>query len=835
MGLYRRKITRLAHFASLLGLLLTGVSLGARAQTETVLYDFGSGPTDGYGPAGSLLIDAAGNLFGTTTGGSETLCDLGEVFGCGIVFELVKSPDGYTEKIIYSFGSSSPTTDGASPSANLIADGAGNLYGTTTYGGSSNCQVDIGSDGCGTVFELANSSDGYAEKVLYAFTGFDGAWPLGGLIMDSAGNLYGIASGGGANGYGDVFELVNSAGTYTYQVLYSFGASATDGLYPVAGLVMDSDGNLYGTTTVDGGPFNCGLTSCGTVFELVNSADGYAEKILHTFSESEGSLPKSTLIMDSSGNLYGTASQGGANGSGTAFELIKSSGTYTAKVLYSFGADAADGTMPVAGLVMDASGNLFGTTRMGGSATACGGSGCGTVFELSSSSGTYAEKILHGFGGFDDGENPAAAVVMDGAGNLYGTTTVGGSGYSLGTVYEIDPSAAASAATLSASSLSFATVVNTSSSPQGVIVTNTGSANLIFPPAGVSLTGTNASEFAITADSCSGRSIPIEATCAVTVNFSPTIPATETATLNFSDDAVVSVQQVSLTGLGLTTAASVSLLPTRLTFGNQAVLTTSVAQPVTLMNTGGAPLNITGISAQAGFTETNDCGSTLASDASCVIEVSFAPTMGGQQTADLLVTDNATDSPQSVSLIGTGADFTMGFAAGSSASATISPGGTASYALSLSPEGGFNQVVNFSCSGVPPSSSCSVSPSTAKFDGTDNVPLAVSVTTTSPSVTVPLRHPPPRLGPLMPVVSLFGVLVAFTIWLSAYRGVASGQRLSQRVMFLLALAAAFCACSCGGGSTSVPPVGTPAGTYTITVTGTSGALSNAITVTLTVN
>jgi uncharacterized repeat protein (TIGR03803 family) len=348
------KISYVTRFAPLLGLVLMSVPLTVRAQTETVLHEFGVTPTDGYEPAAPLLMDGSGNLFGTTGGGSDTLCDLGEVFGCGVVYELVKLSNGYTEKVVYSFGSSSAISDGASPEAGLIVDAAGNIYGTTTYGGSPNCIVDIGVDGCGTVFELVKSSTGYTEKVLYAFTGFDGAWPLAGLIIDSSGNLYGTASGGGANGYGVAFELVNSAGTYTDKVLYSFGATATDGTYPLGALVMDSAGNLYGTASLDTGPYNCGLTSCGTAFELVNSVDGYNEQTLHTFSGSDGANPEAGLIMDSSGNLYGTTSHGGANGSGTVFELINSSGTYTERVLYSFGATSTDGVKPVAGLLMDA-------------------------------------------------------------------------------------------------------------------------------------------------------------------------------------------------------------------------------------------------------------------------------------------------------------------------------------------------------------------------------------------------------------------------------------------------------------------------------------------------
>jgi len=312
------------------------------------------------------------------------------------------------------------TGDGAYPYPGLIMDASGNLYGTTGNGGTSNV---------GTVFELVNSSGTYTEKVLYSFAGgSDGANPYGTLLLDASGNLYGTTEAGGTN-FGTVFELVNSSGAYTEKVLYSF-AGGSDGANPYAGLIIDATGNLYGTTS--GG----GTSSTGTVFELVNSSGNYTEKVLYTLAGgSDGANPYDGLIMDAAGNLYGTTNSGGTNGAGTVFELANSSGTYTEKVLYSFTNTniGGDGANPLAGLVMDASGNLYGTTQGGGT-------NFGTVFELVNSSGTYTEKVLYRFtntGG--DGAYPIGGFIMDAAGNLYGTTGSGGTKGS-GTVFELSNS-----------------------------------------------------------------------------------------------------------------------------------------------------------------------------------------------------------------------------------------------------------------------------------------------------------------------------------------------------------------------------------------------------------
>ena len=323
----------------------------------------------------------------------------------------------FVSTTLHSFTSSD---GGNSTLGHLIIDGSGNLYGTTSGGGAN---------GFGTVFELVPSSGTYTEKVLYSFKGslngsIDGANPTGPLLMDASGNLFGTTSQGGivgvnGLGLGTVFELVNSSGTYTETVLYRFGPS--DGLAS-GGLIMDKSGNLFGTMP-HGGP-----NGFGTVFELVNSSGTYTETTLHTFDFADGANPYTGVLMDSSGNLFGTTYSGGANGFGTVFELVNSSGTYTETPLYSFAA-GSDGAYPKAGLIMDAFGNFFGTTYLGGF------NNLGVVFELVNSSGTFTETVLHSFAVLD-GAYPQAGLIMDPAGNIYGTTSQGGI-VGGGTVFEL--------------------------------------------------------------------------------------------------------------------------------------------------------------------------------------------------------------------------------------------------------------------------------------------------------------------------------------------------------------------------------------------------------------
>jgi uncharacterized repeat protein (TIGR03803 family) len=363
-----------------------GAIRSAEAQTYSVLYAF-EGATDGKYPYAGLARDAKGNIYGTTYYGGTS--------GAGTVFRLGKAGK---QKVLHSFTGGK---DGAYPVAGVIMDTAGNLYGTTLQGGAL---------GAGTVFKV--DATGH-ETILYTFTGaYDGAFPYAGLMMDATGNLYGTASSGGFPPYtGLVFKL-DPSGHET--VLYDF-INRGDGDYPLSGVIMDRKGNLYGTT------YYGGASGAGAVFKLDTSG---TETVLYSFTGgADGSNPVAGVIMDKAGNLYGTTEFGGSSpncgplGCGVLFKL-NTAGTET--VLHTFGNGAQDeGANPTAGLVLDSKGNLYGTTEYGGG----GSNGAGTVFKVDK---TGKETKLEVFTGSTDGGFPYAGLIRDKAGNLYGTGQLGG-------------------------------------------------------------------------------------------------------------------------------------------------------------------------------------------------------------------------------------------------------------------------------------------------------------------------------------------------------------------------------------------------------------------------
>jgi hypothetical protein len=406
---------------------VSGIAVSCHVPDETVLHSF-TGTPDGGQSSAPLLMDSQGNLFGTTV--------LGGANGLGAVFEIKSTgPDTWSNTVttLYSFTGG---VDGEVPKASLIMDSQGDLFGTTVGSGPV----------AGTAFELKSTGPASWATALNTLATFPILeQPEASLIMDSQGNLFGttFVSNFTNNEYGTVFEIPSTGpGTWatTPTTLYSFTGNA-DGANPVAALIMDNQGDLLGTTA-EGGGSGSGGSGLGVIFELKSTGPGTwatAPITLYAFTGgADGALPEASLLMDSQGNLFGTTVEGGAGANdGVVFELMSTGpGTWasTTTTLYSFQGGGADGLGPEASLVMDSQGDLLGTTFQGGISNE------GTVFELNSTgpgSWSATSTLLHSFTGGTDGEAPLAPLIMDSQGHLFGTTFNGGGITDSGTVFEL--------------------------------------------------------------------------------------------------------------------------------------------------------------------------------------------------------------------------------------------------------------------------------------------------------------------------------------------------------------------------------------------------------------
>lgn len=387
----------------------------AQAQTYTILHNF-TGGLDGSDPTAGLTLIGTGNLFGGA--------------GPNALFRVRQAGQGWVFTPIFEFNG----TDGEYPAGRLSVGPDGALYGATSGGGMPQC---MGYGGCGVIFSLrpaasicASVGCPWNETVLYRFdpvSGFeDGYHPNGGLIFDASGNIYGTTSAGGTFNAGTVFELSSSAGSWTETVLYNFGQSQSDGVFPNGNLVIDHAGNIIGTT-VDGGDPSC---NCGTVFQLTHNGSGWVETILHTFTvQPDGAYPSGGLVSDAAGNLYGGTPLGGAVLGGDEYQLMRTNGGYTFQVLYSFPSDA-DFVGPMGIPAIDSNGNVYATTW------SQGGPG-GNIFKLTPANGSWIYTDLYDFSP-NDGLNPADGPTLDPSGNLYGTTTSGGT-HSDGVIWQLTP------------------------------------------------------------------------------------------------------------------------------------------------------------------------------------------------------------------------------------------------------------------------------------------------------------------------------------------------------------------------------------------------------------
>jgi uncharacterized repeat protein (TIGR03803 family) len=411
------------HALLMMGLWVLPSGAALAAASESVLLTFAG--TNGQYPFGGLVGDAKGNLYGMTSAGTSNK---------GIVFELSPPASGagaWTQTTLLTFTGS----NGDDPQSTLMIDSKGNLYGTTYYGGSAfSAAANI--PGTGIAFELSPPATGktaWTETILTNFTGTNGAYPLAGLVAGSNGHLYGTTLEGGASNDGTLFELTPPATgqtAWTTTTLIAF--SGTNGYHPIGGLVLDSAGNLYGTTE------NGGTLGDGNLFELSPPATGTAwtEDVLLAFNgTTDGSLPRASLIMDSAGNLYGTTKNGGKDGYGCVFRLTKpteSGASWVEKVLASF--TGTNGSGAYGALAFDSAGDLLGLTESGGK------DGDGTIFKIAvpaTGATAWKESTLITFDG-TNGATGYGGLIADTSGNFYGMTEFGGADND-GVVFKLVP------------------------------------------------------------------------------------------------------------------------------------------------------------------------------------------------------------------------------------------------------------------------------------------------------------------------------------------------------------------------------------------------------------
>jgi uncharacterized repeat protein (TIGR03803 family) len=410
----RRVWHSVSKVRSVLAVLATLVGAAGAANT-TQIYSFAGG-SDGEYTDTELVMDIAGNLYGTSVQGGA--------FGGGTVFQLAPSGSGWTHTVLYNFTGGA---DGGEPYKGVTLDAHGNLYGTAVTGGGGSCE-----GGCGVVYKLANSAGVWTQSVIHAFSGGkDGSGPGSPVAFDKRGNLYGTTPTGGAKGFGVVYEMKPGAnGTWNLMVIHTF-TGGTDGLGGSASrLLLDAVGNIYGVNTVGG------ANGFGNVYELAPSGGGkWQLTTLYSFQDQpDGASPYGGVIFDKNGNLYGTTYYAGAKDVGTVYKLTHNNGSWTESVIYSF-KGGSDGDSPISTLVTDAKGNLYGTTSDGGAAKC----GCGTIFRVApGSGGVWTESAVYRFPGTPKPGFAYNGMVSDGKGNFYGATVHGGTGND-GAIYQFTP------------------------------------------------------------------------------------------------------------------------------------------------------------------------------------------------------------------------------------------------------------------------------------------------------------------------------------------------------------------------------------------------------------
>jgi uncharacterized repeat protein (TIGR03803 family) len=382
------------------------------ATVPQIIYSF-AGDADGEYIDSDLVMDSAGNLYGTSVQGGN--------FASGTVFELTPSASGWTHTVLYSFTGG---PDGGEPYKGVTVDRQGNLYGTTVAGGGGACD-----GGCGVAYKLTNSGGVWSQTVMHTFTGGDdGSGPGTGLTLGPRGTLYGMTPTGGANGQGVIFQLAPLNGGWQLNVIHAFTGGA-DGGGGSAGRLLRHKGSFYGVTTVGG------ANGQGVVFKLTPAQGGWQFTTLYAFKgQPDAGFPYGALALDRQHNLYGTTYYDGANDLGSVYQLaLQSDGTWKERVLYSF-KGGRDGSSSISNVVFDKTGAMYGTTSAGGASC-----DCGVIFKLTpGANGTWKESVAYRFKGAPDGAFVYNGMVGDSAGNFYGTTVHGGTGDD-GAIYKFTP------------------------------------------------------------------------------------------------------------------------------------------------------------------------------------------------------------------------------------------------------------------------------------------------------------------------------------------------------------------------------------------------------------
>src|SRR5271157_2498637 len=516
--------------------------------------------------------------------------------------------------------------DGQFPEGPLVQGKDGNFYGETSYGGAGDHGIIFKITPQGTLTTL------YSFCAQYACS--DGATPSSGLVQGTDGNFYGTTGCNGQYGHGTVFKLTPQGALTT---LYRFGW--VDGAYPCAGLTQGADGNFYGTTSF-GGVYVAPYFPGGTVFRITPEG---TLTTLYSFCAQSGCIDgyyPLAIIQGTDGNFYGTTTEDEANRQyGTVFKLTLQGALTT---LYSFCTQnyCTDGDNP-GGLIQGTDGNFYGMTGFGGA------NENGSVFKITPEGALTTLYSFCSLIGCRDGERPGGRITQGTDGNFYGTTYYGGTD-GVGIVFSL-ALRGAPVASISPARLAFGSWANdNTSAAENVMLTNTGTTTLSF--FGVTFTGANAGDFAQT-DTCS-TSVDPGMSCYIQVTFTPSTLGAETATLNFNDNAANSPQTVALSGTG---SAPVLLGPASGNLGVVPIHTPSQTATFTLANVQSVALSISSITlSNPDFSQTNNCGSSLAAHALCTISVSFTPTTVGTETATLTINGSASNSPQTVSLTGAG-------------------------------------------------------------------------------------------------------------------------------------------------------------------------------------